>query len=631
MSVEDFKNKAYDYVIIGGGTAGLVLAARLTEDPNVKVGILEAGGNGLDDLLIDGPNLFTQLWGKPEYDWMYSTVPQEGTVGRTHGWVRGKVLGGSSAVNFNMFSMASRQDLNNWAELGNEGWAYDDLLPYYRKFETYYPCGEALASKVNDKYVDATLRGTSGPIKICFPGSEATWLQDIWPKTVLNAGYKPSKDPRSGSAIGGFNQLNTVDPEQNRRSYAAREYYEPNAKRPNLSLLTHALVSKIVLEKIDGQAKATGVQFIFDGSTHTVKVNKEVIVCGGSINSPQILELSGIGSPDVLQKAGVDVIVPNDGVGDNLNDHTATAIMVGVKDEYPTAEALKRNPDIMQQAMEAYIKHKAGPFAAPPTTTGFASLEKVQSEFPDVEQHIQSLVAEYAKKNPNSDPAGRDVLLARQLLDPKEAICQLIALASGGNIENTPYPATLFPSEEPGMWLTLGACSTRSLSRGSVHIHSSDPTVHPTIDPAYFKHPLDIDMMARSILHALTFLEVEPLKSIIRRDDHGAPVHSKSGGKFPTTLEEAKDYVRRNTVTEYHPVGTCAMLPKEKGGAVNSELKVYGTENVRVVDASVVPLHVQGNIVSLVYAIAEKAADIIKGVDAPKVNGSNGTNGVNGY
>ncbi|KAH7406111.1 hypothetical protein DE146DRAFT_434153 [Phaeosphaeria sp. MPI-PUGE-AT-0046c] len=627
MSAQDFASKKYDYIICGGGTAGLVIAARLTEDPNVTVGVLEAGGNGLDDLLIDGPNLFLQLFNKPQYDWMYKTVPQEGTLGRTHGWARGKVLGGSSAINFNMFSMASRQDLDNWVELGNKGWGFDDMLPYYRKFETYNPAGNSFAEQVNDKYIDAALRGTSGPIQISLPGDEASWLQDVWPKTILNAGYKPSKDPRSGSAIGGFNQLNTVDPRHKRRSYAAREYYEPNAKRPNLSVLTHALVSKIQLEKNGDEAKATGVEFIVDGTTHTAQVKKEVIVCGGSINSPQILELSGIGSPEVLSKAGVEVIVDHPAVGENLNDHTATGLGIGVKNEYPTAEALTQNPEVMQQALEAYIKHKAGPFVTPPTTTGFASLEKIQSDFPDAKQHIEALVADYAKKNPGADPAGRDALLARQLLDPKEAVCQIVVLATGIDTTQVYHTDKLFPSTEPGMWIAVGACSTRSLSRGYVHINSSDPSVHPTIDPAYLKHPVDLDMMARSVLHVMTFLELEPLKSVLRRDENGDVVSAESGGKLPKTLEEAKECVQRNTVTEYHPVGTCAMLPKDKGGVVSDELKVYGTSNVRVADASVFPLHVQGNIVSLVYALAEKAADIIKGKPAGTMNGTNGVNG----
>lgn len=167
MTVEQFTDKSYDYVICGGGTAGLVLAARLTEDPNVTVAVLEAGGNGLNDLMIDGPNLFTQLFNKPQYDWQYKTTPQEGTLGRTHGWVRGKVLGGSSAVNFNMYSMASRQDLDNWEELGNKGWGWNDMVTYYKKSETYHPSSDkTLSEKISDQYLDPSLRGTSGPIQV---------------------------------------------------------------------------------------------------------------------------------------------------------------------------------------------------------------------------------------------------------------------------------------------------------------------------------------------------------------------------------------------------------------------------------------------------------------------------------
>jgi choline dehydrogenase len=266
----------------------------------------------------------------------------------------------------------------------------------------------------------------------------------------------------------------------------------------------------------------------------------------------------------------------------------------------------------MQDAKMAYQQQQSGPFATPPTTTGFASLEKIQPEFRDATQHVQGIVAGYAAAHPDADQAGRDTLLARQLLDPKEAVCQIIMLPTGADVTQAYTPSKLFPSEEPGMWIVLGACSTRNFSRGSVHINSADPTAHPTIDPAYLQHPLDLDMMARAVLHCLTFTEVEPLKSVFRRQANGEVVSAEAGGKLPKTLEEAKEYVRRNTVTEYHPVGTCAMLPRSKGGVVDSQLKVYGTCNVRVVDASIFPTHVQGNIVSLVYALAEKGADIIK-------------------
>jgi choline dehydrogenase len=263
--------------------------------------------------------------------------------------------------------------------------------------------------------------------------------------------------------------------------------------------------------------------------------------------------------------------------------------------------------------MDAYVNHKAGPFAAAPTATGFASLENVQSDFPDAEQHIQKLVAEYAEDHPDSDPAGRDTLIARQLLDPKEAVSQIVIVPSGVDVRKVHSPGELFLFDEPGMWCTMIACSTRSMSRGYVHINCSDPTVHPTMDPAYLTHPLDVDMMARVMLHLLTFTEIEPLKSVLRRDEHGNLITAQGSGTLPTTLEKAKEHVRRSTSTQYHQVGSCAMLPREKGGAVSDELRVYGTSNVRVVDGSIFPTNVQGNIVSLVYALAEKGADIIKG------------------
>jgi choline dehydrogenase len=258
------------------------------------------------------------------------------------------------------------------------------------------------------------------------------------------------------------------------------------------------------------------------------------------------------------------------------------------------------------------MQHKTGPFTSPPTTTAFASLEKIQPGFPNAEQHIQVLLEEFAAKHPNADVAGRNLLLARQLLDPKEAVCQIVALQTGGDVTKVHTPSKVFPSDEPGMWIVIAACSTRSLSRGYIHITSSDPAAHPTIDPAYLQHPLDRDMMARATLHCLTLTEVEPLKSVFRRDNHGNVIGAKSGGKLPKTLDEAMEYVSKNMATQYHPVGTCAMLPKDKGGVVDSDLKVYGTSNVRVIDASIFPTHVQGNIVSLVYALAEKGADIVK-------------------
>ena len=183
----------------------------------------------------------------------------------------------------------------------------------------------------------------------------------------------------------------------------------------------------------------------------------------------------------------------------------------------------------------------------------------------------------------------------------------------GANPHDADTPNKVLLSKEDGMWMTLGVCSTRSLSRGSVHLHTSDPKAHPQIDPAYLSHPLDLDMMARATLHALSFTKIEPLASVLRRDANGDPVLAQNC-RVPRGLEEAKEFVKEKTLTMYHPVGTCAMLPREQGGVVDAELRVYGVSGLRVVDASIFPTHVQGNIVSLVYAVAEKASDLIKGV-----------------
>jgi choline dehydrogenase-like flavoprotein len=258
------------------------------------------------------------------------------------------------------------------------------------------------------------------------------------------------------------------------------------------------------------------------------------------------------------------------------------------------------------------------PFANATASTSFASLSLVDPNLSDPEAHIHSLIASYNASHPNSDPAGRDTLLARQLLNPKEAVTQIVILPIGFDADNIPTPENLFLHDAPGNWITLGAGSTRSFSRGSVHIESSDPTKQPRIDPAYYAHPLDEDLAARCILHSANIAKAEPLYSKLKHEPNGDPVvmpkmKQKLGFGFPKTLEQAKKIVHAATATEYHPVGTCAMLPRGKGGVVDSECRVYGTANVRVVDASIFPTHVQGNIVSVVYAVAEKAADIIKG------------------
>ena len=284
-----------------------------------------------------------------------------------------------------------------------------------------------------------------------------------------------------------------------------------------------------------------------------------------------------------------------------------------VNDDVPTAEAMSRNPEIGAQVMEAYTKHRAGPMTSGLNAVGFSSLHMVSPDLNTTQ--VNELID---KAGTFQSTATRKQLKVQedQLRDEKEALVQWIALSTGVDLRYMDEDQSKgFGHDFPGGWASLFAISTHMFSRGSVHIGSSDPLAPPVIDPNYMSHPLDAEMMARAILHARQLCRTEPLASKFKKGPDGdlipIPGHL---GKYhdPKTLEEAKEYVRWNCFTCYHPIGTASMLPMEEGGVVDTELKVYGTKNLRVVDASIFPLHVQGNIVSLVYAVAERAADIIK-------------------
>jgi choline dehydrogenase-like flavoprotein len=255
--------------------------------------------------------------------------------------------------------------------------------------------------------------------------------------------------------------------------------------------------------------------------------------------------------------------------------------------------------------MELYKKTKGGPLANTVTTTGFLPYHTLaaSSSIADVEKHISEV-----SKEPLS---ALDNLAKIQLIDEREAAVQLLFVLKGVDTAKMDTPKLGWSHDFPGAYSTLVACTTRTFSRGSVHINSADPTQHPDIDPAYLSHPLDVDVLAQAILHFQEMARTEQMGEFLKKNANGDNVPCP-GMTEPKTLEEAKDHVHKHASTEFHPIGTCSMLPKDQGGVVDSKLKVYGTTNVRVCDASIFPMHVQGNIQSLVYAVAEKTADMIK-------------------
>ena len=306
-----------DYVIIGGGTAGLVMAARLTEDPAVSVVVLEAGKHHPNDPRVEIPALMTQLYGDENYDWNFKTSPQPGLADRAVALPRGKMLGGSSSINFMMHSHASKKDIDNWEELGNKGWNFETLAPYYRKSETFVPPTQDTAADLSTKKIQPDFHGASGPVQTGFARGTGP-SDDVWTPTFETLGLAAKEDPRKGATTGAYPILKHID-SAGKRSSAVSSYHAVAASRQNLKVIENALVTRIILREVEtGSVRATAVEFGIDGQQLRIEAMREVILAAGSVMSPKILELSGVGSKDVLDKAGIETIVRNDSVGENL-------------------------------------------------------------------------------------------------------------------------------------------------------------------------------------------------------------------------------------------------------------------------------------------------------------------------
>ena len=321
---ENFISNTFDYLIIGGGTAGLCLANRLSEDEDVTVGVIEAGPPVFNEPIVDVPARCGQAIGT-KYDWQFETTEQPGLGGRTLAWPRGKMLGGTSAMNFLCWNRACKEDYDAWEELGNPGWNWRNLKECFKRAECLTAPTPELKEKFKALY-NETDHGTAGPIQTNYQ----PYLSDTheyWHETLKNLGVETNEAHFGGSTVGTWTMLASVDPKTQARSYSATAYYRPVAGRTNLIVLTNAEVSHIELEKLTGgdddddKHVATGAYFSHSGKQYFSRASKEVILCCGSVGSPQLLELSGIGNPEILHEAGIEVKVDNANVGENLQEH----------------------------------------------------------------------------------------------------------------------------------------------------------------------------------------------------------------------------------------------------------------------------------------------------------------------
>ncbi|KAK7744110.1 hypothetical protein SLS53_003631 [Cytospora paraplurivora] len=589
-----------DYIIVGGGTAGLVVANRLSEDPDVQVLVLEAGKDLADDPRVNVPAFFTTLLGT-DAAWQYQTVPQPGVAGRSIRQPQGKALGGSSAVNGQAFIAPGQPEIDAWAKLGNPGWDWANLAPSFKKFYTLVPpSDQAVVDHLGLDWIDEEHHGTSGPIKVSFPGLLQNPLCKAWIDAFRGLNKVTNADPFSGNSIGGYSNTATVDPETKLRSYAGPAYGASASQRPNVRIITEARTDKILFTETGvGAVKATGVQALVNGKLETFTPKKEVILAAGVFNTPKLLELSGVGGKQLLERFGIPVVLDLPAVGENLQDHLMTGLSYEVVDGVITGDPLLRQePEALAQAQKLYFEHKTGPYtiggvqshAFMPTQNAAELLDSLPGPLRPEESEQYEIVRSILEK-PNGSSASWFMFLAQA---------------------NLHEGAKSFVGTQlhPENFASLGCAQSHPFSRGSTHISSADVEAMPNIDPRYFSHPADLEIMARHVQELDTKLRPSPELATFFKPD-GKRNHPDSFNVHD--LEGAKRYVLDTATTTYHPCGSAAMLPKEKGGVVDSELVVYGTENLRIVDASIFPLVPRGYIQSLVYAVAERAADIIKG------------------
>ncbi|KAK9320914.1 hypothetical protein V1517DRAFT_327927 [Lipomyces orientalis] len=586
-SVEAFCKIKYDYVIVGGGTAGLVVAARLSEDESVNVAVLEAGELRLDDPIITTPLLSSAARGNPTYDWLFETIPQTSLNNRAIKWPRGRLVGGSSCINSHVFVRASPEEYDDWEALGNKGWNWKILAPYFKKVETFSPIpdGNASIRQANEM----TSHGTTGPLETTISNdineSNVLWIP-TWNNLGITTVLAGAKSP-----VGAQFTKSTISARTGERSSSLSAYYMPNADRPNLHLLSKALVSKVLFERPKDELIASGVEFTVGDKRYEVTATNEVILCAGVVKSPTLLEHSGIGSRSILEAYGVETLVDNKGVGENLQDHAFTIAAHQVLDSKYSLDSLSTSPELAAKAMAEYTATKTGLFSTGTNVSTYLSYDQIgltAAKMSNVActHRIPGLEKQY------------DLLLAR-LRNPSVPTFQFTLVPT--------YSPWLMPEPKPeGVkdCLSIMNCVVAPFSRGSIHIQSSHPRDNPVIDPRYFEHCVDQDLFTAASRQGLKLAATTPLSDALEKCIVPALPLS--------TDEEYKDFARRTLGTFYHPIGTCSMLPREDGGVVDSSLVVYGTKNLRVVDASIFPLHISGNIQWTVYAVAERAADLIK-------------------
>ena len=521
----------YDYIVVGAGSAGSVLANRLSAKPEAKVLLLEAGGSD-KSLFVRMPAGIAKLWG-PRYNWGYETAPQKAMNGRRMYWPRGRLLGGSSSVNAMVYMRGQAADYDHWRQLGNAGWSYSDVLPYFRKSERN--------ERLHDEF-----HGADGPLNVAErPYTNPLSLAFV--EAAQQAGLPFNADFNGAVQLGcGLFQ---VTQKGGSRWSAASAYLRPAAARENLTILTNAQATRVLIEN----GRAVAVEYARSGMRHTVRAEKEVLLAGGAINSPQLLLLSGIGPAEELRALGVPVTHDLPGVGKNLQDHLNVNI-VRRATKGTTLDSKNRGLAPLGVALQ-FLLFGTGPGTSNVAEAGAFAIGDPAAATPDIQYHfIPAQVVNHAR---------------------------------------TPMD---------GDGVTLHACCLRPQSRGEIRLASSDPLQAPVMDPRYLGADYDLKILIAGLRHGRDILGATAFKNWLGEERFpGASLQSDAA---------LSDFIRATAETEYHPVGTCKM-GNDPMAVVDERLAVRGIDRLRVIDASIMPTIVSGNTNAPVIMIAEKAADMV--------------------
>ncbi|EKG16591.1 Glucose-methanol-choline oxidoreductase [Macrophomina phaseolina MS6] len=569
----------YNYVIIGGGASGLTVANRLTENPETTVLVIEAGDFDQGEDFIELPGLSGGAVGT-KYDWNITYVATADVNNRTVSIPLGKAVGGSTLLNRMLLHRGSAHDYDRWEALGNEGWSWSGLMPYFKKSEVFSPPNADVAAQYNITY-DESAHGTDGRIH----ASYSPWF---WPSTENYAaaakelGINIPLDGQNGEALGAYWMTHAQDPITVRRSSARKGYWDTAADRTNFHLLPNTHVTKLLLNG----STVSGVEFAAsaDAERRTVSVSKEAIMAAGAIHTPQLLQLSGIGPASLLSQHGITPVVDLP-VGYGLHDHVMVAIVHNV-DLAVQSSNLQSNATFAAEARAQYDSEQTGPYSS---ATGdilfFLPTENYTTAGPALNE--QALAQDASAYLDADTPAS----FVKGYASQHAQLSQNLIASDAATIEAIPADGTIL------------VALMHPFSRGSVKIQSTDPFEAPLADSAFLKNPLDVAVLTEAVKFARTLFNTTAFAPL-------NPVELVPGANV-TTDAAIGEAVRNGATTVFHPVGSCHMGKKEDGACVDAELKVYGVQKLRIVDGSVMPLVPAAHTMGTVYAVAEKAADII--------------------